>query len=321
MNAIEALREQVRVKEEARVERGREKEAQLIAEMRERWVAELSEEVLEELGAELGVGTVRLHYRGREYTGLYPKGARVKVLDWIEKVDRWHEKREKERVLIVPKLEECQSDYEIRQLERREIKKYQLMDFEDVRRVLEAARARIAEREAEETRRGVEEREERRKMLLNKVRAAASWAEWREIQDTGLRIRKFLSDDEFGQALEELEKRLVAADEEREALREQAESKVFWPFRYYKVTYGVIAEDEDAGGERYVDTVVFCSLSDGPGKDGWWVTVGGNMIRPVHVVMVEMEPVLVAEDLPYWCPRRDTKWGEIRVPPENAERV
>lgn len=49
--------------------------------------------------------------------------------------------------------------------------------------------------------------------------------------------------------------------------------------------------------------------------------IDGLWVRPVHLVMVKEMRMEAAADLPRWCPRVETVWGEIRVPPEGAERI
>ena len=67
-----------------------------------------------------------------------------------------------------------------------------------------------------------------------------------------------------------------------QALKERWESQ---PFTVYRVTYGIVAEDED--GSLMADTQSFYTFSPQPDEKGYWSTLNGRRIRVAHLVSVE----------------------------------
>ena len=82
------------------------------------------------------------------------------------------------------------------------------------------------------------------------------------------------------------------------ALEKEKERLEGRPVTLYKVYYGIVAEED---GYRFVDTEAFYTWDAEPGEDGFWVTVDGHRVRPMHIVMVEEIQTTVGE-LPHFLP-------------------
>lgn len=327
MEAVEVLRERVaaeeRTKAEAEKQRMRMTVERAVARFRGGATVRLGEKVLEELGAVFGFDGgpyVDLCYRGRirRFKEKFLAGEEVRqVLKWTEEVDEWLVEREEQRRLVLEWLGRCGGEWN--DLMDAVVKKYELEEFSEVETALVAAQEEADKRLAAVERLEAVAREQRRVSLLGEVEACTTWEEFREVIDSSLGW-EFRGDAKVTRAYEVVKRRLRIADEEREERRLAAEAEGFYPFRYYKVVYGVMAGAE-CGEQCIVDVESFASLSAEPGEAGWWVTVWGQRVWVAHLVMLREMLVERVEDLPAWCSQMETAWGSIQVVPEGAERL
>jgi len=117
--------------------------------------------------------------------------------------------------------------------------------------------------------------------------------------------------------------RVEEAEAEREAQRVALEEEAFYPFVYYRVYNAMVANSDD--GEHFIDYHVLDSLTGHCVPGGWWVSAHCyDLQRPTelkNVYKVERVEVCTVEELPAWCPKQETAFGQIRIPPAGAERL
>lgn len=105
-----------------------------------------------------------------------------------------------------------------------------------------------------------------------------------------------------------------------EQKRVALEAKLFQPFTYYTVSYGVMADADD---EQMVITEEFDAFHDEPGDDGYWTTVHGKRVKPTFAALIERREVKTVHEmrcLPWrYRLQRNTEFGTIYVPPQVAE--
>jgi len=116
------------------------------------------------------------------------------------------------------------------------------------------------------------------------------------------------------QALADAQRRAIEEAEEQE----KAQAEAFYPFRVYRVIFGVVARD---GEDEYVGTDRAWAFRSEPNENGWW-----DLFRPYgaraayrglfdHVAMIEQVDVMEPSDT--YCVERDG----VYFPPEGAERI
>lgn len=334
MSALQRLREQVE-KERAQRRAAEEASRQQALQQFQEWVVEtLGEDVLEEFQAEFEVVTggtcarlaVTLHYCGHQQTffAATPERLREQVVEWTERVDDREQERARERTevrkeILSTLLQTEKYDLDHLSLLRYKAERCDLLGDPEVAAALNTAQKRLEEAvaRAEEERRQAMEAEIAK--LLGQLGSVQNWSEWRALRNRIDYSDPYIySDSRIREALEEVRERLEAQDEERERRRLEAQAQAFYPFRYYRVHYGVVAFDD---GERYLDIGYFGCLRPEPNEDGWWYPVDDYPVRVANLIKVERIEVREPDEMPCWCPRQDTEWGEILVPPAEAERL
>jgi hypothetical protein len=102
----------------------------------------------------------------------------------------------------------------------------------------------------------------------------------------------------------------------REALREAEQKRRMFPFKWYKMWYGIVANSDD--GEKFVSEECIRVLKDAPDVDGYYTTLNGFKVKPLHMTRIDRMSTDAVES---WMPQVETEFGLVRVPPEGAERV
>ncbi len=86
------------------------------------------------------------------------------------------------------------------------------------------------------------------------------------------------------------------------ALEKEKERLERRPVTLYKVNYIYEVVFEGDEGHHFLETETFYTLSPQPCEDGFWTTIEGRRIRPMHVIMVEEIQTTVGK-LPHFLPR------------------
>ena len=199
-------------------------------------------------------------------------------------------------------------------------KRYGIVGMEGVQAAWTCARARVARVEARERAEAVEKAE----ALLAEVEAVEFEEGWQD--RLGLLAEYFLDDcvclegalspDEFDAKLDARRRVLQAQEDERERRRVELERERFVPWRFYRVWFSVMAQED--GREPVLGREWLLTFNPDRRPDGWYGTVHGQCARPENVFLVEAMDVRSPADLPAWCPKEQTEFGLIRVKPPRA---
>lgn len=344
MSAVEDLRrarEQMELEKAMEAAKKAERERDKLAES---FVMQFGPALMDELGMQPGHSGrypfVTLNYRGCSrrwdkagYGDAYIATSNS-LAEWMDKIDvemaRWDEEREVARHRVVG----MERNGFALNLEMDAVGRYRLREFDDVREALarwEARRQAAEDQEKHERRAAIKAdlqgfvaaiKTARSAMTREALREVAEWRERHQYSDYQCRFRVVAK--RLDAALEDGWEWMRLTDEACEAKRAQAEREAFRPFVFYRAYYGIVAQD---GGEMFVETQSIDALHEPPvmciGSHIWygvWQPVRGvPPVDLIHLVKVEHVAVTSVEELPGWCPKRETEWGKIRVAPEGAE--
>lgn len=341
MTAIEELRNWAAAQEEqARLKREAEHDARL-ASFRERVVAALGQDLLDELEATFEWSSnsrgpvVNLYYRDRLYTtASVPSNG--DLVRWLTETDQRVAKFEADRLAqrgewlrtLDPENVHAQQFYPGRpDYVRDQLKQWKLLDDPELAALLAGYTRRVEEHAEQQRAQEAAKREERererqaeRAHLLEVAATALTWDELRPVSDRVTvnwdygRDGDLADDEELVAAYHEAEERVRLHMEQREAARVAAENAAFHPFVFYRVTMGIIGVLDE---EAIVETATFDTLKPEPDENtGFWQPTNRDWpIRVHNLVFVEQITVTQPEEMPRWCKRVDTEWGAIRVPP------
>lgn len=102
----------------------------------------------------------------------------------------------------------------------------------------------------------------------------------------------------------------------------ELEAAAFYPFRYFRVYYGILAEryaedeDETLIEEQSEEALTY------PAPGGEYINAHGKRIRALHISRIETVNVWTLAELPWFAPRVKTEDGIVyRVPPEQCVRL
>ena len=337
MSAIDQLKQRQTAILQAAHEEQERKARERVTEFQQVVTTFLDQNLLTELQAEYGLNehglaAVTFHYRGASKTirERYDSLTAAVLFEWISYIDSQYLKQQ----------EECDRlrDEHIKTLSRAEppwlyvsilynarafVKKHDLRDDHELQAAITAYEAQYNQmqaenqaRQAENERRRQAEREAQRAALLRLAATVTTWSELRPIAH----YSELNDDNEIDNALEIARTRIQRLDDERETQRLAAQAAAFRPFVYYQVYYAALAHDDDM--TPYVELYDFPSLSPQPGGGNWWQPADkAHQICIPHVVKVERIHVIVHTDLPKWCPRQTTEYGNILIPPATPESL
>jgi hypothetical protein len=246
------------------------------------------------------------------------------IVDWVNQVDVLIAEKERLRLemkkAMVQALDDAQSAYQVEQA-KTTIEKHGLMEFPSVYDAMQAAMERVAAIRRQEE----EEACKAAEYLLTEVLEMSLETGWASRLEDIERDLCHMDYNLLGQALvteildaiEATNTRLNKEYEQREARRIQAQAEAFHPFYYYRIHYALVVLEDD---DQFVGTHSIHSLSPDPDEDGWYVDVHYKQRQRLsHVCRVEQFVISEPDNIPFWCPTRETEWGVIRVPPANAE--
>jgi dihydroxyacetone kinase DhaKLM complex PTS-EIIA-like component DhaM len=314
-------------------ERREAKRQQDLERLRQKVAARCVPELLEELGAKFYVNGLspflQLTYRERSHSWRgnsdFVDGLPRSVVGWVERVETQISKEERarseRRETIFQDLATAQNEVRLDVL-KKNIEKYGLIEVPEIEGALRATVERLAEIQRQEEEAVHRSAEELLTRTLAMIEPVPGWGRTLEAIECELNRLDFnlVSDGlviEILDALEAANERLERESVRIEARRRQAQVEAFWPFQYYEIVYGIVAEDEV--GDRYLETNSFDTLNPTPDEDGWYMTTYGRRVKSLNVCLVWQNTVDDPHVLPSWCPREETEVGQIRVPPPDAE--
>lgn len=334
MSAIEELRQRLAAEAEQKeqdetAKRNAELERQE-AIVREQFGDALLDELRATFSYDGRVPQMTLIYRGHEGSFKLSNGLRgdygltpeQRLVSWMTQVDRDVVRREAERVsarrVWLAKLRGGMNVYSAGlEFARDSLKREDLLNDPELAEALEAYGAEVAALEARWAAEQAAQRQAERAQLLT---VAATATEWNELWDLADRVSSdygcrgdLCGDEELVAAYEAAAKRVQALEQHREAMLAGAQTAAFRPFTFYRVTMGIVGVLD---GEAMVQTATFDSLTAEPDERGFWHPQDRDWPVRVHN-LVHVEQITVSEpgDMPRWCPKVDTEWGAIRVPP------
>ena len=264
--------------------------------------------LLDELQAEFttcnGHSTLIVHYRGatEKYTNRLSLDVAT-VVDWTTRVDcdiaEDKRKRATAHARIAGEIPQADSLRALQHL-RTDVKNLQ---FNDLTQALDAKEAELqATREAEIAK------------AVAQVEAATENgaidnAEW-----------NYASEPRVTEAVQAARERLHQATVEREERRAQAEQDAFWPFRVWRLEYGIVVGED---GTHTVETDTTYVTAPEPDEAGCFLNPYGVTIHIYHPVCAQMIDVYDFEDMERvgCCHRVNTPDGWIHVPPAACQRL
>lgn len=246
--------------------------------------------------------------------------SREGIAQWIDKVDHDLKAREvrqnNARSEILRGAPKATLPGDVKRLHDR-AQKNDLLEESDIITAIHAARDRITAEEAELEKKRAAKLEERIVQLGDEIDEAQDWVQFDELEG---KVRGLRNPDILVAKLSDLEERLKEADREREGKRLALQTERFNSFCYFKVVYALFARDAESD-ESVVDTAHFLTLYSVQSVDGFWEQVNGRRFKPMHVVSVEEFTCTDPLDLPHWCPKESTEFGDIKVTPPGATLV
>ncbi|HUW31738.1 MAG TPA: hypothetical protein VM223_09015 [Planctomycetota bacterium] len=328
VSALAQLREQIDIRDQARAAEQAKQNAAQRQDFLDTVTKILGPGVAGELNTELSPQYMKviLHYRGhswqvecrdinRQNAGILP----ARVAKWTRETDEKIATFEAEQEVARAKLPEiiagCGSPYTLN-AQRKEAEKYHLLDDPGIKAALDTRQIVLERAAADAEAREQAAEQSKLQELIDKANAATGPDDLYDLKSHRLR-----GNPEARAAIAAAKERVKQAEAKREAKRDAAEQAAFYPFRVYRVHYGVAVVDDDGG--VYADTDTIYSATVEPDIDGFYHPLNGSPVLLRHIVKIEKLDIIAAEDMrsAHIGQHQETEWGGIRVPSPGCERL